>query len=146
VTSHIVRGLSYALWNCGLCYNIGRWYILLETLKEFGNDNSEKIERSVKIMVFTSVVFVIYAILIILCGLSEDDRTYDQILVSVHGLIISPFLILAYLIVIKRLRKYHSNLLNKYLHIYSLEEKTQINQASKQVVVFVVYIIQFLIF
>jgi hypothetical protein len=36
----ITQGLSYALQNCSLCYNIGRWYILLESLKEFGNDNS----------------------------------------------------------------------------------------------------------
>ena len=40
VIMRITQGISYALQNCSLCYNISRWYILLESLKEFGNDNS----------------------------------------------------------------------------------------------------------
>ena len=83
VIMRITQGLSYTLQNCSLCYNIARWYILLESLKQFGNDNSLKVERSVKILIFTTVGFSVYGVAIIYLGLNEDDQDYNLILFSI---------------------------------------------------------------
>lgn len=44
------------------------------------------------------------------------------------------------------MRSYHKNLLEKYMHIYSEEEKAQIKKADKEVFIFNLYIMQFLVF
>jgi hypothetical protein len=79
----ITEGLSYTLQNCSLCYNIGRWYLLLESLKEFGNDNSLKVERSVKILMGTTIGFSIYGLALIYLGIKEDDEDYDRIVFAI---------------------------------------------------------------
>ncbi len=63
-------------------------------------------ERSVKILICTTVGFSVYGVAIIYLGLNEDDQDYNLILFSIQGLIISPLLIAAYAIIIKRIRQY----------------------------------------
>jgi hypothetical protein len=44
------------------------------------------------------------------------------------------------------MRSYHKNLIEKYMHIYREEEKAQIKKADKEVFIFNLYIMQFLVF
>ena len=59
------RALSYALQNCGFSYNIARWFILIETLKNFGNDNSKRVDRTFKALILLSIGFLIYGLVVI---------------------------------------------------------------------------------
>ena len=71
-------------------------------------------ERSVKILMATTIGFVVYGIALIYLGIKEDNQDYDQIVYTIQGLIISPVLIVAYATIIKRMRHYQNTLLQKY--------------------------------
>ena len=90
---------------------------MLEGLKENLQDNTNIIKRTFKILVFTTIFFVLYGILISWLGLKLKQD--DKIIYILQGLIVGPAMIPPYIVIIYRMKRHHMNVLNRHSDFFT---------------------------